>query len=292
MHRLAPVRGDRRCRTATGWKRKAPRHDGGIGPRNPGWYADRGHRRGAAQGIGAATLRAYVAAGADVAALDVNAEAGSAAAGAAHAAGPGTARFLRCDVGSRASVEDAFGTVADDFDGRLDVLAHIAGIERSAAAEDITDGEWDAVFNVKMKGTVYTNQSAFRLMRAHGGSIVNFTSGAALKPYPRGAHYSAAKAAVAAWTRTVAREWGRYDIRANSVAPAMRTPMFEAYLARLSPAGLESLRTRHREQIALGGQLGNPETDLAPVMVFLAGPGSRFITGQIIPVNGGMESVR
>ncbi len=264
MHRLAPVRGDRRCRTATGWKRKAPRHDGGIGPRNPGWYADRGHRRGAAQGIGAATLRAYVAAGADVAALDVNAEAGSAAAGAAHAAGPGTARFLRCDVGSRASVEDAFGTVADDFDGRLDV----------------------------MKGTVYTNQSAFRLMRAHGGSIVNFTSGAALKPYPRGAHYSAAKAAVAAWTRTVAREWGRYDIRANSVAPAMRTPMFEAYLARLSPAGLESLRTRHREQIALGGQLGNPETDLAPVMVFLAGPGSRFITGQIIPVNGGMESVR
>ena len=247
---------------------------------------------GAAQGIGASTLRAYVAAGADVAALDVNAGDGAAAAAAADAAGPGTAWFLRCDVGNRSSVAEAFGTVADKFGGRLDVLAHVAGIERSAAAEDITDREWDAVFDVNMKGTVCTNQSAFRLMRANGGSIINFTSGAALKPYPRGAHYSAAKAAVAAWTRTVAHEWGRHGIRINSVAPAMRTPMYEAHLARLSATELEALRVRHRQQVALGGQLGDPETDLAPVMVFLAGPGSRFITGQIIAVNGGLEAVR
>ena len=202
---------------------------------------------GAAQGIGAATLRAYVAAGADVAALDVNAAEGPAVAAAAARAGPGTAWFQRCDVASRASVAQAFGAIADRFGGRLDVLAHVAGIERAAAAEDMTDGEWDLVFGVNAKGTMYTNQSAFRLMRAHGGSIINFTSGAALKPYPRGAHYSAAKAAVAAWTRTVAHEWGRHGIRVNSVAP---------------------------------------------VMVFLAGPGSRFITGQIIAVNGGMEVVR
>jgi 2-hydroxycyclohexanecarboxyl-CoA dehydrogenase len=179
---------------------------------------------GAAQGIGASTLRAYVAAGADVAALDVNAEAGATEAAKAGAAGPGTACFRRCDVGSRSSVAEAFGAVADRFGGRLDVLAHVAGIERSVPAEDISDDEWDAVFDVNVKGTLYTNQSAFRLMRADGGTIINFTSGAALKPYPRGAHYSAAKAAVAAWTRTVAHEWGRYGIRVNSVAPAMRTP--------------------------------------------------------------------
>jgi NAD(P)-dependent dehydrogenase (short-subunit alcohol dehydrogenase family) len=247
---------------------------------------------GAAQGIGASTLRAYVAAGADVAALDVNAEAGASEAAAADAAGPGTAWFLRCDVGSRSSVAEAFGAVADKFGGRLDVLAHVAGIERSAAAEDLSDSEWDAVFDVNVKGTVYTNQSAFRLMRADGGTIINFTSGAALKPYPRGAHYSAAKAAVAAWTRTVAHEWGRYGIRVNSVAPAMRTPMYEAHLARLSAAELDALRARHRQRVALGGQLGDPDTDLAPVMVFLAGSGSRFITGQIIAVNGGLEEVR
>ena len=246
---------------------------------------------GAAQGIGAATLRAYVAAGADVAALDVNTADGSAAAAAAQAAGPGTAWFLHCDVGSRASVEDAFGTIASTFGGRLDVLAHVAGIECSVAAEDITDRDWDAVFDVNMKGTMYRNQSAFRLMQAHGGSIIN-ASGAALKPYPRGAHYSAAKAAVAAWTRTVAQEWGRCSIRVNSVAPAMRTPMFEAHLARLSSGELDALRARHREQIALGGQLGDPETDLEPVMAFHAGPGARFITGQIIAVNGGLEAVR
>jgi NAD(P)-dependent dehydrogenase (short-subunit alcohol dehydrogenase family) len=247
---------------------------------------------GAAQGIGASTLRAYVAAGADVAALDVNAEGGAAAAAAADAAGPGTAWFLRCDVGSRSSAAEAFGAVADKFGGRLDALAHVAGIERSVAAEDISDDEWDAVFDVNVKGTVYTNQSAFRLMRAHGGSMINFTSGAALKPYPRGAHYSASKAAVAAWTRTVAHEWGRHGIRVNSVAPGMRTPMYEAHIARLSAGELEAHRARHRDQIPLGGQLGDPDTDLAPVMVFLAGPGSRFITGQIIVVSGGLEAVR
>jgi len=247
---------------------------------------------GAAQGIGASTLRAYVGAGAEVAALDVNAEGGAAEAAAADAVGPGTAWFLRCDVGSRPSVAEAFGAIADRFDGRLDALANIAGIERSVAAEDISDAEWDAVFDVNMKGTVYTNQSAFGLMRAHGGAIINFTSEAALKPYPRGAHYSAAKAAVAAWTRTVAHEWGRYGIWVNSVAPAMRTPMYEAHLARLNAAELEAFRARHRQQVALGGQLGDPDTDLAPVMVFLAGPGSRFMTGQIIAVNGGLEAVR
>ena len=247
---------------------------------------------GAAQGIGASTLRAYVAAGADVAALDVNAEGGAAEAAAASKSGPGTAWFVRCDVGRRSSVAEAFDAIADAFGGRLDALANVAGIERSVPAEDISDDEWDAVLDVNMKGTVYTNQAAFRLMRGHGGTIINFTSGAALKPYPLGAHYSAAKAAVAAWTRTVAHEWGRYGIRVNSVAPAMRTPMYEAHLARLSAAELMALRARHRQRVALGGQLGDPDTDLAPVMVFLAGPGSRFITGQIIAVNGGLEEVR
>jgi NAD(P)-dependent dehydrogenase (short-subunit alcohol dehydrogenase family) len=247
---------------------------------------------GAAQGIGASTLRAYVAARADVAALDVNAADGAATATAADATGPGAARFVHCDVGSRSSVVEAFGAVADQFGDRLDVLAHVAGIERSAAAEDITDAEWDAIFDVNMKGTMYTNQAAFRLMRARGGAIINFTSGAALKPYPRGAHYSAAKAAVAAWTRTVAHEWGRHGIRVNSVAPAMQTPMYRAHLARLSAGELEALRARHRKEVAIGGQLGDPDTDLAPVMVFLAGPGSRFITGQIIAVGGGLETVR
>jgi NAD(P)-dependent dehydrogenase (short-subunit alcohol dehydrogenase family) len=244
---------------------------------------------GAAQGIGESTMRAYVAAGASVVALDVNDDGGKAAAKRAGAAGPGSARFQHCDVADRASVDTAFATIDDD---RIDVLAHVAGIERSVAAEDITDAEWDLVFGVNMKGTLYTNQAAFRLMRSAGGAIINFTSGAALKPYPRGAHYSAAKGAVASWTRTVAREWGQYDIRVNAVAPAIQTPMADAHIARLSEQELEAYRSRHRQQIALGGRLGDPDTDLAPVMVFLAGPGSKFITGQIIAVNGGSESVR
>lgn len=95
-------------------------------------------------------------------------------------AGRGDRRWR--DVGNQSSAAEAFGAVADRF-GHLDVLAHAAGTERSAADEDITDGEWDTIFDVNARGTVYTTQSAFRLMQTHGGSIINFTSGAALKPY-------------------------------------------------------------------------------------------------------------
>jgi NAD(P)-dependent dehydrogenase (short-subunit alcohol dehydrogenase family) len=63
-----------------------------------------------------------------------------------------------CDVGNQSSAVEAFGAVADRFGGHLDVLAHAAGMERSAADEDLTDGEWDTVFDMNMRGTVYTTQ--------------------------------------------------------------------------------------------------------------------------------------
>jgi NAD(P)-dependent dehydrogenase (short-subunit alcohol dehydrogenase family) len=72
----------------------------------------------------------------------------------------------------------------------------------------------------------------------------------------------------------------------------MQTPMAAEHVARMTPEQVQALRARQREQIAIGGKPGDPDTDLAPVMVFLAAEGSRFITGQIIAVNGGLDSVR
>jgi NAD(P)-dependent dehydrogenase (short-subunit alcohol dehydrogenase family) len=243
---------------------------------------------GAARGIGASLVRAYVSEGARVVGVDVDTSGSDLA---RTETVPGRAFFHRADVRSRKDVAAAFAA-ADELLGGLDVLVNVAGIERRAAAESISDAEWDAMFDVNVKGAMLTNQAAFQRLRRHGGSIINFGSDSGLVPHVNGAHYSAAKAAVMAWTRTIAHEWGRFGIRANSVLPAIHTPMYEEYLSRLPEDDLQVHRAKMGARIPLGGQLGDPDRDLAPVLVFLASDASRFITGQLIAVDGGKVSVR
>ena len=238
---------------------------------------------GGASGIAAATVRAYAREGARVASLDVNDEGGRRVAAEA---GPNVA-YYHCDVSRRAEVDDVFARAVTAMGG-LDVLANVAGVERGTPAEDIPDAEWDLVFAVNVKGTLYTNQAAFRHMQARGGHIINFGSGAGIRGQRGSAHYSAAKAAVMGWTRTVAQEWARYNITVNSVVPAIWTPMYDAHRARMSPGELSIHDLAMQHVIPLGGRLGDPDRDIAPVMVFLAGDGARFITGQAIAVDGGM----
>src|SRR4029079_2126345 len=128
-------------------------------------------------------------------------------------------------------------------------------IERGTPAEDIEDAEWDLVFDVNVKGTVYTNQAAFRLMNERGGHIINFGSGAGIRGQRVSAHYSAAKAAVMAWTRTVAQEWAKHAIRVNSVVPAIWTQMYDAYRSRMSDQerAIHDMAMAH--VIPLGGKL-------------------------------------
>src|SRR5439155_5209983 len=126
-----------------------------------------------------------------------------------------------------------FADVVQTFGG-LDVLANIAGVESAARAAEITDEAWDRVFAVNVKGTLYTNQAAYRAMRAAGsGRIVNVGSDAGLIPSPHLAAYSASKGAVISWTRTIASEWGADGITANTLIPAMWTPMYEESRARM-----------------------------------------------------------
>ncbi|HLY36899.1 MAG TPA: SDR family NAD(P)-dependent oxidoreductase [Candidatus Binatia bacterium] len=238
---------------------------------------------GGASGIAAATVRAYAREGASVVSLDVNDEAGRRVAAEAGE----RVTFAHCDVSRRDEVFAAIDRAAGAMGG-LDVLANVAGIERGTPAEDIPDDEWESVFAVNVNGTLYTNQAAFRHMKAGGGRIINFGSGAAIRGQRGSAHYSAAKAAVMAWTRTVAQEWARYAITVNAVVPAIWTPMYDAHRARMS----EEQRAIHdmtmQYVIPLGGRLGDPDRDIAPVMVFLATDAARFITGQAIAVDGGM----
>src|SRR4029453_11164962 len=179
---------------------------------------------GGASGIAAATVRAYAREGATVWSLDVADDRGRQVAAEAGAA----VTYRHCDIARRdqgfAAIDEAAAAM-----GGLDVRANVAAVERGPPGEDIPDDEWDLVFAVNVKGTVYTNQAAFRHLQDHGGAIINFGSGAGIRGQRGSAHYSASKAAVMSWTRTVAQEWAKYGIRVNNVVPAIWTQMYDGY---------------------------------------------------------------
>ncbi|CAG4895528.1 SDR family NAD(P)-dependent oxidoreductase [Paraburkholderia saeva] len=243
---------------------------------------------GGARGIGNSVVRAYLAEGARVSVLDFREEEGRAAVAEANQRYPGAAQFVVCDVSDMASVQLAFGTAVAHLGG-LDVLVHAAAIAPNVMADQITLAQWEEMFAVNTRGTFLTNRAAFEVMRLQqAGRIINFASGAGVKGLPGKAHYAASKGAVLAWTRTVAHEWGPTGITVNAVAPAIWTPMYDATRASMSPESLKAHDAAMARQIPLGGKLGDADNDLAPVLVFLASDNSRFITGQTLPVDGGM----
>lgn len=241
---------------------------------------------GGAMGIGAAVTTAYADAGATLVAMDIaDAEGEKVIADT----GAGNRCFYQhCDVSNHDEVVAAFDEAVARMGG-LDVHAHIAGIERKIPAEDISEEDWNMLFSINVNGTVYTNQQAFRHMKADGGHIINFGSGAGIQGMAGCAHYAASKGAVMSWTRTIAREWSPYNVTANAIAPVMMTPMAQHYHDRLNPEELAEFKAGLKERIPLRGEFGDPARDLAPFMIFLAGDGANFMTGQTFAVDGGMH---
>ncbi len=247
---------------------------------------------GCARGMGEATLNNYVRAGARVVGMDVTDDTGKAVCEKASTAGPGSATYLQVDVADRDSVGAAFAAAVDQLGG-LDVLAHPAAIQRASDASDVSVEDWDLMFAVNVRGTMLTNQVAARYMKkAGGGSILNFGSISGQRPEPGAAAYSAAKGAVHSWTRTAAGTWGKDNIRVNAILPAMATPMYLEAMDRMTEAQNTASYWQNHHSIALGNKYGDPDSDLGPVMVFFASDASRFITGQLIPVDGGQTSTR
>ncbi|MDO9454801.1 SDR family NAD(P)-dependent oxidoreductase [Nocardioides sp.] len=245
---------------------------------------------GGARGIGEATVRAFAAAGATVTAMDVDADLGARVAQDASGDVPVTFRSL--DVADRAQVETVFAGAAEAMGG-LDVLVNVAGIQTFAPVHDIPSDLLQRIMSVNFYGTVHTNAAAYAVMKPQGsGAIINFGSESGLTAEPANSAYGASKAAVHTWTRSVARDWGPDGIRVNAVLPYVVTPMYTEFRAQLTPESLAAHDEDTKKQIPLGGRFGDPTTDLAPVLVFLASDDSRFITGQLLPVDGGLISVR
>lgn len=240
---------------------------------------------GGASGMGEATVRDFARNGARLVSMDVSVDAGEAIAVQAGAS------FVHCDVSDEASVQAAFAKAADLLGG-LDVLIHAAGVAPGAPAEAITLSGWEKVFAINARGTFLTNQTAFGYLKDGGGRIINFASAAGVSGLPNKAHYSATKGAVISWTRTIAKEWGQYGITANCIAPAIETPMYLKTRSLMTAEALAALDAKLLADMPIDGKLGDPDRDLMPLMRFLSGAGSRFITGQIFAVDGGITMVR
>lgn len=250
---------------------------------------------GCARGMGAATIRAYVNAGAEVIGMDLADEAGTkicADATEQRTGSSGSASYMHIDVADKSSVTTAFATAVEQLGG-LDALAHPAAIHRSGNATEVTPEDWDLMLAVNVRGTMLTNQAAHPYLKAAGGgSIINFGSISGQRAEPTAAAYSTSKGAVHSWTRTAAGTWGKDGVRVNAILPAIATPMYHEARARSTEAENEANYWRNMQSIALGEEYGDPDRDLGPVMVFMASDASRFITGQLIPVDGGQHNVR
>lgn len=241
---------------------------------------------GGASGMGEALVRAFPGLGATVVSIDLSESAGTRVAAEAGARG-----FLAADVADERSIQNAIDEAVHRLGG-LDVLIHAAGVATGGAAATTTLDVWNRVMAINATGTFLVNRAVFPHLQERGGTILNFASAAGVRGHPTKAAYAAAKGAVVAWTRTIAAEWGRHGIGANIIAPAIWTPMYGRTRADMTPDELADHDAIKARTIPLGGRLGDVTRDFVPVMTFLASPGARFITGQVLPIDGGMLMVR
>ena len=240
---------------------------------------------GAASGFGAEFARRFAAEGAKVVAVDID-EAGGQDVVAEITAAGGGASFHRADITRSAEVQAAVALAVERWGG-LDALLNNAGISYPAIpTAEMAEALYDAVFAVNVKGMHLFSQAAIpELEQRGGGSILNTASAAALRPRPGGAAYAASKGAVITYTKALAVELGRVNIRVNALAPVVSpTPM----VLRQMGITAQEVSERLTGDIPLG-RACDPR-DMAACAVFLCSDEAAFVTGTVLSVDGGRSA--
>jgi 2-hydroxycyclohexanecarboxyl-CoA dehydrogenase len=242
---------------------------------------------GGGGGIGGATCRRFAQEGARVAVLDLNPEAAEKTAASIRDNG-GAAAALRCDITDRASVDAAVAATESGL-GPIDVLVNNAGWDVFRPFTKTEPAQWEKLVAINLIGALHMHHAILPGMVARkSGRIVNISSDAARVGSSGEAVYAACKAALVAFTKTLAREHARDQITFNVVCPGpTETALFEDY--KKGAGNPEKLAEAFRRSIPLG-RIGQPE-DLPGAILFFASDAASYVTGQVISVSGGLSMV-
>jgi 3-oxoacyl-[acyl-carrier protein] reductase len=233
---------------------------------------------GAAQGIGKAVALLLAQRGADIIISDINLEKAEETSKEITALGQ-RAMAIRANVAVVEEVEKMVQTIIERF-SQIHILVNNAGVARDKLLLRMTEEDWDIVLDINLKGTFNCTKAVIRYMsKQRNGKIVNIASVVGEMGNAGQANYSASKAGVIGFTKTIAREFASRGINVNAIAPGyIVTPMTEA-LAEKAKEDLKRMIPMDR--------LGQPE-DVAQAALFLVSEASNYITGQVIKVNGGI----
>jgi 3-oxoacyl-[acyl-carrier protein] reductase len=233
---------------------------------------------GAGRGIGQAIALKLAAAGADIACVDLKLEFCAETVQKVQALGRKAWPFA-ANVSDAASVEATAEQILAAA-SKVDILVNNAGITKDGLLMRMSEADWDAVLDINLKGTfLFTKALSRSLIKQRSGRIVNIASVVGLIGNAGQCNYGASKAGVIGFTKSAARELASRGITVNAIAPGF---IETAMTAKLSPDAREALS----KQIPLGS-LGQPD-DVANGALFLASPAARYITGQVLSVDGGM----
>ena len=233
---------------------------------------------GAGRGIGRAIAFKLAAHGADIVAVDLKTEFVQETADEARKLGR-KAWTVAANVSEAASVEAAAAQILKE-PGRLDILVNNAGITKDGLLMRMSEADWDAVLDINLKGTfLFTRELSRALLKQRSGRIVNIASVIGLIGNAGQCNYAASKAGVIGLTKSCASEFASRGVTANAIAPGfIQTAMTD----KLSQEQREAIT----KQIPLAS-LGQPE-DVAEAVLFFASPAARYVTGQVLAVDGGM----
>jgi 3-oxoacyl-[acyl-carrier protein] reductase len=235
---------------------------------------------GASRGLGAAIAIALGKAGAKVACVARNREKLEQTVREITSAG-GTAECFECDVTNGESIQKVVDAVLEKWQ-KLEILVNNAGINRDTLIPRMQDEQWDDVINTNLRGAFLFTRAATRpMLQARYGRIINIASVSGLMGNPGQANYSASKAGLIGMTRTVARELGGRKVTVNAVAPGFIESEMTGALG-------ESILGEVKTRIPVK-RLGLPH-EIADAVLFLAAPGSAYITGQVLTVDGGLTA--
>jgi len=199
-----------------------------------------------------------------------------------------SALVISADVSRQSDIDRVMNEVAERL-GLLNVLVNNAGLLHIGTAEQITEAQWDATFNVNVRGLWLMSRSALPYMRkAGGGSIINVASVLGINGARNRASYAPSKGAVILLTKCMAIDHGADKIRVNAICPSFVETELTADVLRKSPDP-EAVR-RERTTVHPIGRLGQPE-DMAGLAVYLASEESSWVTGAALPVDGGYLAV-